>query len=128
MGIFTKKQAEKREPEAIPALFIRALAAMDHEDVNCSVYYSDELASVPPFERIRIELRKPTRRIVPEAYDLEDGSLAVVLNGAFVGFLPPYKVERHGLKPTKAAYGYVMPPYVDTAGASNDMYRLVLLA
>lgn len=128
MGIFTKKQAEKREPGAIPALFIRALAAMDHEDVNCSVYYPDELASVPPFERIRIELRKPTRRIVPEAYDLEDGSLAVVLNGAFVGFLPPYKVERHGLKPTKAAYGYVMPPYVDTAGASNDMYRLVLLA
>lgn len=127
MGIFTKKQAEKREPGAIPALFIRALATMDHEDVNCSVYYPDALAAVRPFERVQVELRKPTSRIVPEAYDLEDGSLAVLLDGSFVGFLPPYKAERRGLKPTKAAYAYVMPPYVDTSGGSNSEYRLVLL-
>ena len=127
MAFFSRAQKTKSEPERIPALFVRALAAMEHEDVDCSVYYQDALAAVQPFERVQLELRKPTRRVVPEPYDLEDGSLAVVLDGSFVGFLPPYKAERRGLKPTKAAYGYVMPPYVDTSGGSNSEYRLVLL-
>lgn len=128
MGLFSKRRQEKDEPVRIPALFMRALAAMEHEDVDCSVYYQDALAAVQPFERVQLELRKPTRRVVPEPYDLEDGSLAVLLDGSFVGFLPTHKVERRGLKPTKAAYGYVVPPYIDTAGLSNDMHRLVLLA
>lgn len=127
MGFFSRAQKTKSEPERIPALFMRALAAMDNEAVDCSVYYQDTLATVQPFERIQLELKKPTSRIVPEPYDLEEGSLAVVLDQAFVGFLPPYKVERRGLKPTKAAYGYVVPPYVDTDGVTNDAYRLYLL-
>lgn len=127
MGFFSRAQKTKSEPERIPALFMRALAAMDNEAVDCSVYCQDTLATVPPFERVQVELRKPTSRVIPEGYTVEAGSLAVLLNGTFVGYLPPYKVEKRGLKPARATYGYVVPPYIDTAGATNGSYRLCLM-